>query len=123
MISNQIRFRHFELDQVVRTRATESALDFNPLIGWRSRRLKTSTTRGTMRSHFLDIDRRCYDFDVVERELRALSNNHSIDGDEGTPVVIESIAVAPLLIRIEINPTELRDRSYVSASNYSRGER
>jgi len=72
-----------------------------------SRSLIRSTTPGSVRSNALEIDSGRDDFDVVERELRALSDNFSVEGDEGASIVVESISVTSLLIRVEVETARL----------------
>jgi hypothetical protein len=67
--------------------------------------LKASGNGRAVRTHLLQIYRSCNDFDVVETELRALSYDLSIHQDHGAPIKIHSIAVAALLVCIEIDTT------------------
>jgi len=55
----------------------------------------------------LKIDGGGYDFDVVEGELGALSDDFSVEGDEGTSIVVESISVTSLLICVEVETARL----------------
>lgn len=57
-----------------------------------------------MRAHLLNVDRGNDDFYVVEGKLGALSNDVAVQSDEGAAVVVESITVAALLVRVEVDP-------------------
>jgi hypothetical protein len=58
-------------------------------------------------THFLDVDSGGNDLDVVERELRALSDDLAIEADEGAAVIVETVAVASLLVGVEVDTTGL----------------
>lgn len=69
--------------------------------------LHTSTADCTVCTNVFEVDGRCYYFDVVQRELRTLSDDFAVNDDESTAVVVEAIAVATLLVRVEIDASEL----------------
>lgn len=48
------------------------------------------------------------DLDVVERKLRALGDDAAVEGDEGAAVVVEAVAVAALLVRVQVQAAGLR---------------
>lgn len=60
-----------------------------------------------MSAHFLDVHSGGDDLDVVERELRALSDDLAVEADERAAVVVETVAVASLLVRVEVDTTSL----------------
>lgn len=70
-----------------------------------------STALGSERSHFLDINGRTDNFDIVQGELRSLGNDPSVDGNECTSVIVKSISVTTLLIGVEVDPSKLAGRS------------
>lgn len=48
------------------------------------------------------------DLDVVERELRALGDDAAVEGDEGAAIVVEAVAVAALLVSVQVQAAGLR---------------
>ena len=60
-----------------------------------------------VRAHVLHVDRRAHDLHVVERELRALGDDLAVHGDERAAVVVEAVAVAALLVRVEVDAAGL----------------
>ena len=63
-----------------------------------------------MSSNGIEIDGSGDDFDVVEGELGSLSEDDSVQDDHGGTVVVESISVAALLVRVEVDSTDLGKR-------------
>lgn len=63
-----------------------------------------------MGAYSVQVDGGGDDFNVAEGELGALSDDDSVDGDEGGAVVVESVAVAALLVRVEVDPADLRGK-------------
>lgn len=60
-----------------------------------------------MRPNILYVDSSRDDFNVIEGELGALSNDTSIDRNQGTAIIIESISVASLLVCIQVDSSQL----------------
>lgn len=60
-----------------------------------------------MRSDLLDVNGGNDDFYVVEGELGALGDDVAVQSDEGAAVVVESVAVAALLVGVEVDTTGL----------------
>ena len=56
----------------------------------------------------VQVDCCCDSLDVVERELAALGNDAAITCYQRAPVVIESVPVATLLVRVEVDASQLR---------------
>jgi hypothetical protein len=81
--------------------------NFNAMIPFGHSGLHVPTAPSPMSPDILDVYRGGHDFNVVQGELGTLSNDVPVDGDHGTSVVVEPVSVAPLLISIQINTTEL----------------
>lgn len=58
-------------------------------------------------SNLFNVNSCRHNLHIVERELGSLGDNIAIDNDHRTPVVVQSIAVAALLICIEIDASAL----------------
>jgi hypothetical protein len=58
-------------------------------------------------THVLDVDRRRDDLDVREGELRALRDDASVKRDHGAAVIVQPVAVAALLVRVEVHAAQL----------------
>ena len=79
------------------------------MIALRASRLVAAAACRAVRADVLDVDCRGDYFDVLERELGALGDDAAVDDDEGAAVVVEAISVAPLLVRVEVYASKLRD--------------
>lgn len=56
--------------------------------------------------------------DVVERELRALGHDVAVDDDHRTPVVVQTITVAALLVSVQINATTLQTDQHLNHTQF-----
>ena len=63
-----------------------------------------------MCTYVLDVDRRGHDLDVVQAELRALRDDLAVQRDHRAAVVVQAIAVAALLVRVQVDAAELQGR-------------
>ena len=96
--------RHIEVAQVF---ACETDVGLDPLVALLRDGLGGSTGSGSITSDILKINRCCDDFDITERELRALRQKLPIDDDEGRPVVVQPVTITSLLVRIEVDTSTL----------------
>jgi hypothetical protein len=55
----------------------------------------------------LQVDGRGNDLDIIEGELGALSDDLTVQGDEGAAVVVKAVAVAALLVGIKVETAGL----------------
>jgi hypothetical protein len=69
--------------------------------------LHASAAHGAMSANVLDVNCRRHNLDIVEGKLRALGNDAAIQSNEGTTIVIETVAIAALLIRVQVNTSLL----------------
>jgi hypothetical protein len=60
--------------------------------------------------HGANVDRGGDDLDLVERELGAARENLAVQHDHARPVVVEALAVAPLLVGVEVQAAALHRR-------------
>lgn len=60
----------------------------------------------------IEIQRTSNDLHVIQGELTSLSDDAAIEGDQGAAIIVESIAIAALLIGIEVDATQL-ERSFL----------
>ncbi len=97
--SNIVEFDLLELA------STQGKWDFDAMISLRLGRLHAATTLGSVCSYVLYVDCRCHNFYVIQRELRALGNDFAVDRNERASIVVEAIAVTPLLIGIQVYPS------------------
>ena len=72
--------------------------------------LHAATADGAVGADPLQVDGGADDFDVVERELGTLRDHLTVQGDEGAAVVVQPVAVATLLVRVEVQPARLERR-------------
>jgi len=71
-------------------------------------------------SHRFEVNRCCVHLDIVERKLRALRKDPSIECDQRASIVVETISVAALLICVEIDTPELPSASETERTNLLR---
>ena len=88
--------------------SAKGKFDFDAMVSFRTTSLHVSTALSPVSSNVLDIYRRSHHLDIVQGELGALGDDVTVDRNHGTPVVVESISVTPLLVRIQVNTPELR---------------
>ena len=62
---------------------------------------------GAVSTDVLEVECGGDDLDVVQTELGALRDNLAITGNHGAAVVVKAVAVASLLIRVQVDTTEL----------------
>lgn len=60
----------------------------------------------------LDVNGSSDDLDIVERELGALGHDVAVHRDHWAAIVVESVAITPLLICVQVYSTKL-ERSLV----------
>jgi hypothetical protein len=107
--------KHFSLggdiqfDQGLGPACAQSSLDLDPLVTLGFGSLKAPAAPRTMRANVLNVNCRRDDFHVGERELGTLSDDLAIDEDKGTAIVIEPVSVTALLVRVEIDASELHE--------------
>ena len=63
-----------------------------------------------MSTDVLNVNGGCDNFDVVERELGTLRNDTPIKGNKGTTIIIKPVAIATLLVSIEVYTTKLNGK-------------
>ncbi|KAI3479823.1 hypothetical protein L1887_58119 [Cichorium endivia] len=73
-------------------------------------RLHATALGATVRAHIVQIHRRRDDLHIVERELRALRDDDAVDRDERAAIVVEPVAVAALLVGVQIDAAQLERR-------------
>jgi len=61
-----------------------------------------------VRPDALQVDRGGDNFNVVQGELGALGDDLAVEGDERAAVVVESVAIAALLVGVEVETAGLR---------------
>ena len=79
-------------------------VDLNAMVALYTCGLVAPATRGTVRAYVLDVDRRSDNLDVLKGELRALRNDTAVDDDHSAAVIVKSVAVATLLIGVQVDP-------------------
>lgn len=77
------------------------------------------TFRRSRAPNILQIDRGSDDFYVFQAELCALRDHGPVDADEGTPVVVEPVTVAALLVRVEVDAARLEGSWQISDFGYT----
>ena len=87
------------------TRERNGCLD--TVVALRTGRLHATTALRAVRSHVLNIDRGGDYLYVREGELRALSDNAPVECYHRAAIVIQPVAVASLLVRVEVHAAEL----------------
>jgi hypothetical protein len=95
--------------KVIRT-VVQGDWDFHAMISFRIGSLKPTTLTCPVATHILDVNSGSNDLYVVQRELRTLRDHFSVDGNHRTAVIIKPIAVAALLIRVQIDSTQLENK-------------
>lgn len=64
-------------------------------------------------SNLFNIHRSRDNFHIVKRELAALGHNIAIDYNHCASIIVQSIAIAALLVCIQINTTTLQHVSMI----------
>jgi hypothetical protein len=92
-------------------RLAQRKVDLDTLIALRARRLETpAVLPRAVRADLLNINRGRHDLDVVEAELRALRNDGPVERDHRAAIVVQPVAVAALLVRIQVHAAKLLRR-------------
>ena len=112
MIADLQRFRADEtrcifFSEFFESTSTHCKRNFDSIISFCFGRLHTPATCSPMGSDAFQVDCSSDNLNVIQRKLRSLRNYLSIHGYHGTPVVVETIAVASLLVSIQIDPANL----------------
>lgn len=102
---------NLEVDEIIRVACAERSLHSESLVPLADCCLERSRATCAPCSNILDVYRRRNNLHIVERELGSLSNHCSVDYDESTAVVVESVSIATLLICIEVYPPALSSRT------------
>jgi hypothetical protein len=102
------RRRAVEFLNHVKFAARESNGRLDAVIALRTGRLHATTALRAVRTHVLDVDRSGDDLYVREGELRALSDDATVERYHRAAIVIQPVAVASLLVRVEVHAAELR---------------
>jgi len=109
----------------------EVPLSQDPLVPLCPGRLQAPTRPRPMGPDRAEVDRRADDLDVGERELGALGEDDAVRDDKGAAVIVEPVAVAALLVGVEVDAAELsvrpsetnvRGRGAIHATGLRRGE-
>lgn len=58
-------------------------------------------------AYFFNVHSSSDHLDIVQGKLGALSDNFTVDDDHSTAIIVKSVAVASLLVGIEINASAL----------------
>lgn len=95
----------------------ECEIYFDPLVTFRRCRLHASATNRPVGTNVFKVNGGCHDLDVVEGELGALCNNFPVHSNHGAAVVVQAVAVAALLVRVQVDSSEL-----TNAVSYAPGE-
>jgi hypothetical protein len=88
----------------------ESNGRLDAVVALRTGRLHATTALRAVRTHILDVDRSGDDLYVREGELRALSDNAPVERYHRAAIIIQPVAVASLLVRVEIHAAELHGK-------------
>ena len=107
MVPRLLPLRHFELDEVVPFARAEGRLDADARVALGHGGLEAPAAACAVRAHVLDVNGRSDDFYVVQRELRALCDHPPVHDDHRAAVVVQPIAIAPLLVSVQVNPAGL----------------
>jgi len=100
--------------------AIQPEIDPDSLVCLRLCRLHSTRAVRTLSSDRFEVNRCCVHLDIVERELRALRKDPSIECDQRASIVVETISVAALLICVEIDTPKLRSASETERTNLLR---
>lgn len=87
--------------------AVETHIKPYTLVSLRSSALHPSTASSAVCAYSLEVDSSSNDFNIGKRELRALRKDDAVQCNHTGAIVVEAIAIAALLIRVEVNATEL----------------
>jgi hypothetical protein len=104
------RRRAVEFLNGVEFTARESNGRLDAVVALRTGRLHATTALRAVRTHILDVDRSGDDLYVREGELRALSDNAPVERYHRAAIIIQPVAVASLLVRVEIHAAELHGK-------------
>lgn len=63
--------------------------------------------RSSVGSHSLQIKSGGHNLDIIQTELRSLGNNFTIDSNNGTSIVIETVTIASSLVSIQVDASTL----------------
>jgi hypothetical protein len=83
------------------------ALDTDPFVSLGLDRLHPPAALSTVRPDGLEVQRGRDHLDVRQGELRSLGDNLSVEGNQRGPIVIEPVAIASLLVGVEVDTSEL----------------
>lgn len=95
------------LDLVLQT-VGEREVDLDAFIALCGRGLVAPATRRAVGTYVLDIDGRGDHLDVLQRKLRALRDDAPVDDDHRASVVVQAVAVAALLVRVQVDAASLQ---------------
>lgn len=101
------RRRSVEIFNGVEFAARESNGRLNAVVALRAGRLHATTALRAMRTHILDVDRSRDHLHVRKGELRALSDNAPVERYHRAAIIVQPVAVASLLVRVEVHAAEL----------------
>ena len=87
------------------TRERDGRLD--AVVALRAGSLHASAAPRAVRTYVLDVDCRGDNLHVCEGELRTLRNDASVERYHRAAVIVQPVAVASLLIRVEVHAAEL----------------
>lgn len=96
-----------ELRDLIELPARERDRRIDSMVPLRSRSLHASAALRPVSPDVLDVDSGRDDFNIVQRKLAALSDDVTIDSYHSASIVVQPVAVAALLIGIEVNAAEL----------------
>jgi hypothetical protein len=106
------RGRPVELLDDVELAAGERDWRFDTVVALGAGSLHATTALSAVCAYILDVDCRGDDLDVREGELRALSDDTPVKRDHRAAVVVQPVAVAAALVRVEVHPAELREPTF-----------
>jgi hypothetical protein len=115
------RRRAVEFLNDVEFAAGESNGRLDAVVALRTGRLHATTALRAVRTHVFDVDRSGDDLYVREGELRALSDNAPVERYHRAAIVIQPVAVASLLVRVEVHAAELHRKKAGCLSRDGRG--
>ena len=87
--------------------AVQPEIDPDALVRLCLSSLHPSRAACAVRPHGLEIERGGRNFHLVERELAALGDDTPVERDERRAVVVQSLAIAALLVGVEVDSSQL----------------
>ena len=102
------RRRPVELLDHVELAAGERNGRLDAVVALRAGGLHAAAAPRAVRTHVLDIDRRGDDLNIREGELRALCDDTPVERDHRAAIIVQPVAVAALLVRVEVHAAQLQ---------------